>query len=98
MDGALTENLNVARSPAREKANGALSGDEVQPAGSRSATLPRAPTAFAAGATLLTISTRTSKGLSRDASGTIAVRGVTLTTSAGTTASSCSTVPYGSWG
>src|SRR5262249_27508257 len=94
-DEGATVKRDSTFSPARENVNGTLVGDDVQPRGSLSVNVPEerdpAPTTR-----LLISSTETSRCLSGDASGMIAVRGVTLTASGGTTISSRSSSPYGS--
>src|SRR6185436_2814703 len=91
MTPGLTTNRYVAFSPGRVNENGSDEGIDVQPAGSFSVIWPALPWIA-----LLTRSTRTRTLLSRIESGTIAWRGATLTATAGRTASSRVTEPYGS--
>src|SRR4029079_2071613 len=81
------------RSPARANVKSADSGDDVQTAGRFKVRRPVTP----AGA-LLTTSTGMETDWAVAPEGTIAVRGVWLTATAGTTRSSRSSSPYGTRG
>src|SRR5438128_1791143 len=85
-----TRNRYWAFSPARASVNGSAAGVEVQPTGSFNASWPALP----AGALLIN-STETTRRLLKLACGTMAWRGETLSASAGSTARSRLTTPYG---